>query len=55
MRASGDKKFCFPSPAPKRAETMNEFVRWVRADGGRATLNASEGLFQFLGQRYPCK
>lgn len=56
LRLAGDKKpFCFPSPAPKRSETMNEFVRWVRADGGRTTLNSSEGLFQFLGQRYPCK
>jgi hypothetical protein len=55
LRASGDKKpFCFPSPAPTRSETMREFVRWVRADASRAALPSSEGLFQFLGQRYPC-
>ena len=56
LRVAGDKKpFCFPSPAPKRTETMNEFVRWVRGDSARASLNSAEGLFQFLGQRYPCK
>ena len=55
LRQGGDKKlFCFPNPAPKRSETMNEFVRWVRADAGRTSLNSAEGLFQFLGQRYPC-
>src|SRR3954452_4092499 len=55
LRMGGDKKpFCFPSPAPKRTETMGDFVRWVRADGSRAGLNSAEGLFQFLAQRYPC-
>jgi Rap1a immunity proteins len=55
MRAAGDKKpFCFPSPAPTRGQTMGEFVRWVRADSARTSLPSSEGLFQFLGQRYPC-
>ncbi|HVZ07341.1 Rap1a/Tai family immunity protein [Rhodopila sp.] len=55
LRTGGDKKpFCFPNPAPKRTETMNEFVRWVRADGSRASLNSADGLFQFLAQRYPC-
>jgi hypothetical protein len=55
LREPGAKKpFCFPSPAPKRSETMGEFVRWVRADSARSTLPSAEGLFQFLGQRYPC-
>ena len=56
LRNAGDKKpFCFPSPAPKRTETMADFVRWVRADSSRGSLNSADGLFQFLGQRYPCK
>jgi len=56
LRSAADKKpFCFPSPAPKRSETMADFVRWVRADSSRASLNSADGLFQFLGQRYPCK
>jgi hypothetical protein len=56
LRSAGDKKpFCFPSPAPKRSETMGDFVRWVRADSSRGSLSSADGLFQFLGQRYPCK
>ena len=55
LRLGGDKKpFCFPSPAPKRTETMGDFVRWVRAESSRASLNSVDGLFQFLAQRYPC-
>jgi hypothetical protein len=53
---AGEKKpFCFPNPAPTRAETLKEFVAWVRADSSRRDLGASEGLFRFLGERYPCK
>jgi hypothetical protein len=55
LRQGGDKKpFCFPSPAPKRTETMGDFVKWVRADSSRTSLNSADGLFQFLAQRYPC-
>jgi hypothetical protein len=34
---------------------MNEFVSWVRALPEHRTPPAIEGLFQFLGERYPCK
>jgi hypothetical protein len=54
-RAEGKKLFCFPSPAPTRTATMNEFVSWVRALPEHRTPPAIEGLFQFLGERYPCK
>ena len=52
--SEGNKPFCFPSPAPSRTATMNEFVSWVRAQPERRTPPAIDGLFQFLGQRYPC-
>ena len=53
---SGDKKpFCFPSPPPSRGTTMGEFVAWVKAVPDRRALPSSEGLFKFLGERYPCK
>ncbi|HXT82635.1 MAG TPA: Rap1a/Tai family immunity protein [Acetobacteraceae bacterium] len=53
---AGEKKpFCFPNPAPTRAQTLKDFVAWVRAEPARRDLGASEGLFQFLGERYPCK
>ncbi len=51
----GKKPFCFPSPAPTRTATMNEFVAWVRSMPDHKTPPAIEGLFQFLGERYPCK
>jgi Ssp1 endopeptidase immunity protein Rap1a len=55
LHDAGEKKpFCFPSPMPTRTETLNQFVRWVRADSSRASLAAAGGLFQFLRDRYPC-
>lgn len=56
LRRSGDKKsFCFPTPTPTRTATMNDFTNWVRALSARRTLGSIDGLFQFLGERYPCK
>jgi hypothetical protein len=55
-RAAGDKKpFCFPSPTPSRGATMTEFVNWVRALPDHRSMGAVEGLFRFLGERFPCK
>ena len=53
--AGDKKKFCMPSPAPTRTATMMEFVNWVRALPAHRTLGPTEGLFQFLGERFPCK
>ena len=56
LGTSGDKKpFCWPSPKPSRGSTMGEFVAWVKAMPDRRALPSSEGLFKFLGERYPCK
>jgi hypothetical protein len=56
LRRAGDKKpFCFPSPAPSRTATLLEFVNWVRALPEHRSLNALDGLFKFLGERFPCK
>jgi hypothetical protein len=51
----GRKPFCFPNPPPTRTATMNEFVDWVRALPEHRTPPAVDGLFQFLGERFPCK
>ena len=51
----GKKPFCFPSPAPSRTETMTQFVNWVRSMPDHKTPSAVDGLFQFLGERFPCK
>jgi hypothetical protein len=53
--SEGKKAFCFPSPAPTRTATMSEFVSWVRALPEHRTPPAVDGLFQFLGERFPCK
>ena len=53
--AGEKKKFCFPSPTPSRTATMTEFVNWVRALPTHRTLGPVDGLFQFLGERFPCK
>jgi hypothetical protein len=56
LRHAAEKKpFCFPSPTPSRGATMTEFVNWVRALPEHRTLSAVDGLFKFLGERYPCK
>jgi hypothetical protein len=56
LRHASDKKpFCFPSPAPTRLATMTQFVEWVRALPAHRTLGSTDGLFQFLGERFPCK
>lgn len=56
LQHTADKKpFCFPSPAPSRSATLAEFVNWVRALPEHRTLPATDGLFKFLGERYPCK
>jgi hypothetical protein len=54
-RSEGKKPFCIPSPAPNRTTTMNEFVGWVRSMPDHKGVPAADGLFQFLGGRFPCK
>jgi hypothetical protein len=53
--AGQDKPFCFPRPAPSRAETMKQFVAWIGAMPERRSLQSTDGLFRFLSGRYPCK
>jgi hypothetical protein len=56
LQHTADKKpFCFPSPAPSRRQTLAEFVNWVRALPEHRSLSATDGLFKFLAERFPCK
>jgi Rap1a immunity proteins len=48
-------KVCFPSPAPKRNETMKEFVTWTKADANRKDQEASAAFLGFMADRFPCK
>ena len=55
LHDAGDKKpFCLPTPTPTRTATLNDFVRWVRADPEHARYGAAEGLYRFMRARYPC-
>jgi len=47
-------KICFPSPPPKRSETMKEFASWVRADISRKDDLASVAFLRFMAGRFPC-
>ena len=53
--AVGKKRICIPNPAPTRAATLTEFAGWVRALPKNQALSATEGLFTFLSERFPCK
>jgi hypothetical protein len=50
----GGSKICLPTPAPKRTETMKEFVTWVMADAARKQEGASASFIRFMSQQYPC-
>ena len=50
----GPKLFCLPNPLPTRTETLSEFVKWARAAPNRLSEPPADGLFRFLGERYPC-
>jgi Rap1a immunity proteins len=50
----GGKLFCLPDPPPTRSQAMSEFVNWARASPDRMTESATDGLFRFLSERYPC-
>jgi hypothetical protein len=54
-RAGEKKPFCFPARAPSRQETMGQFTAWVKSMPERRSLSSTKALFQFLGERYPCK
>jgi hypothetical protein len=53
--AGATKPFCFPKPTPTRAATMSQFVKWVQASPDRRVMSSTDGLFDFLEERYPCK
>jgi hypothetical protein len=53
--AADKKPFCFPNPTPSRTSTMREFVAWVRSAPANRDMPVLDGLFKFLGERFPCK
>ena len=53
LNPSGSK-ICLPTPAPRRSQTMKEFVTWVMADPARQKEVASTSFIGFMSERYPC-
>ena len=51
----GKKRICIPNPAPTRETTMGEFAKWARSMPKNQALPATDGLFTFLAERFPCK
>jgi Rap1a immunity proteins len=54
-RAEELKKYCFPSNPPPRGVVLSEFANWVRSDPAHRSQPAVDGLFNFFGERFPCK
>jgi hypothetical protein len=54
-RAEQLKKFCFPPNPPSRGVVLSEFVNWVRSLPAHRNQPAVDGLFNFFGERFPCK
>ena len=50
----GSRLFCMPNPPPSRNAALSEFVGWARAAPDRLAQPPADGLFRFLGERYPC-
>jgi Rap1a immunity proteins len=50
----GRKLFCLPNPPPSRSQAMAAFVSWAQAAPARLSQSATDGLFRFLSERYPC-
>jgi|SRR6516162_466229 hypothetical protein len=50
----GSKLFCLPNPPPTRSQAISGFVNWARTAPDRMTQSATDGLFRFISEQYPC-
>ncbi len=51
----GSKLFCLPNPPPTRSQAVSGFVSWARTTPDRMALSATDGLFRFIAEQYPCR
>ena len=49
------RKFCFPTPTPSRASTMEGYAKWIQATPANANLPAADSVMKYLVERFPCK
>jgi hypothetical protein len=50
----GSKLFCLPNPPPSRSQAISGFVNWARTAPDRMAQSATDGLFRFISEQYPC-
>src|SRR5215813_3011970 len=50
----GPKLFCLPNPPPTRSQAISAFVNWAQTTPDRMTQSATDGLFHFISEQYPC-
>jgi Rap1a immunity proteins len=50
----GSKLFCLPNPPPSRLQAISGFVNWARTAPDRMAQSATDGLFRFISEQYPC-
>lgn len=48
------KLFCFPSPSPAPGPTLDAFAAWVKENPAQGNQKPVDGLFHFLGMKFPC-
>ena len=48
------RAFCFPNPSPSRTTTLEEFVKWAKANPAHMSDPPARGFFAFLSERFPC-
>ena len=53
--AAGSRFVCPPSPAPSRANVMNDFVAWAKAHPQTMKEAPVDTLFRYLAETYPCR
>ncbi|HUC19420.1 MAG TPA: Rap1a/Tai family immunity protein [Acetobacteraceae bacterium] len=52
--ARGKPAFCIPKPAPTRNQAIAEFVSWVKENPSQGERPPTDGVYEFLTQRFPC-
>lgn len=46
---------CPPTPGPKRAEVLDDFVAWASQNTQYADKSAADTLMRYLANRFPCE
>lgn len=54
-RGVAARKFCFPTPTPSRASTMEAYAKWVKATPANTGSPTAESVIKFMVETYPCK